>query len=132
MAEAAALFLRIVTMTQKITRIEINLVPLKLFCPRRLEDRKVPGYSPLPDDDPVVPDCQSAPTIGSEAHLMTFSVMPRQSIAPFGGQASYARTSAFTLYVTGTLFDHFCFALQFDRLVKTIEERSPPVDVVLN
>src|ERR1700752_1240136 len=47
----STLFLRIVTMTQKINRIEIDLVPLKLFSRRISEGwAMVPGYPLQPGD----------------------------------------------------------------------------------
>jgi hypothetical protein len=104
-------------MIPQINRIEANLIPLRLFTRR---------VTMTP------PDCQSAPIIGAEVHLMTFSIMPRRSIVPLAGEALGARTSAFTLYATGTLFGLFCYSLVLDRLVKAIEEQAPPIDVVVH
>ncbi len=104
-------------MTQVINRIERDLIPLKLF-PWRISEgwSMLPSYPPQFDADAatMMPDAHSAPDTGSEAHLMTFSVMERRSTA-----------SATTLYVTGTLFDLFCYSVNLDRLVEDMEGWSP-------
>jgi hypothetical protein len=104
-------------MIPQVNRIEANLIPLRLFSRR---------VTMMP------PDYQSAPIIGAEVHLMMFSIMPRRSIVPLAGDVLHARASAFTLYATGTLFGLFCYSLALDRLVKAIEEQSPPIDVVVH
>lgn len=105
-------------MTRELNHIEIELVPLTLFSQRISEGwTTVPGY-PIQ----IPPDYPSGPNMDSEAHLMTFSVMPRETIAPLGGQALHARTSAFTLYVTGTRFGLSCYSLGLVRLVEDFEE----------
>ncbi|MDK1494715.1 hypothetical protein QN219_32910 [Sinorhizobium sp. 7-81] len=105
-------------MTQELNRIEIDLVPLQLFSRRISEGwTMVPGH-PLQ----MPPDYPSGPNNASEAHLMTFSVMPRETIVPRRGHALHARTSAFTLFVTGTLFGLSFYSLELVRLVEDFEE----------
>ena len=104
-------------MIPQTNRIEANLIPLRLFSQRVMM---------------MPPDCQSAPSIGGEEHLMMFSIMPRRSAVPLAGDAFSDRSSAFTLYATGTLFGLFRYSIALDRLVKAIEERSPPIDVVVH
>lgn len=110
-------------MTQELNRIEIDLVPLKLFSQRISEGWTiVPGY-PLP----MPPDFQSGAKSESEAHLMTFSVMPTS--APIEGRALHARTSAFTHYVTGTRFGLSCCSLGLVRLVEDFEDSEQSVTI---
>lgn len=105
-------------MTQELNRVEIDLVPLKLFS-RRISE----GWTMLPGNPlQMLPDFQPRSNGESEAHLMTFSVMPRETRAPLGGLALHARTSAFTLYVTGTRFGLSCYSLGLFRLVEDFEE----------
>jgi len=98
-------------MIPQVNRIEANLIPLRLFSQRVMM---------LP------PDCQSAPSIGGEEHLMMFSITPRRSAVPLADEA------AFTLYATGTLFGLFCYSIALDRLVKAVEEQSPSIDAVVH
>ncbi|PZM15746.1 hypothetical protein [Rhizobium tubonense] len=110
-------------MTQELTRIEIDLVPLTLFSNAyRKAGPWVPG-SPLQ----TPPDGSSWPNTAFEDHLMMFSVMPRETITPPWGQASHARRSAFTLYVTGTRFALLCYSLGLVRLVGDFEDLFPSV-----
>lgn len=103
-------------MTEQISSIEINLVPLNLFT----------RHEGMP------PHCQSAANIVPDPDLMMFSIMPRRSATPFADEALRARKSAFTLYVTGTQFELFCYSFAIDRLVKDIEEQSAPMHFVLH
>jgi hypothetical protein len=98
-------------MTQDLNRIEIDLQ-------RMSEGWTMPSGNPIQ----MPPDYPSVPNLDPEAHLMTFSVMPRETIAPFGGQALHARRSAFTLYATGTRFGLLCYSLGLVRLVEDFEE----------
>lgn len=108
-------------MTQELNRIEIDLVPLKLFSRRMSE-----GPTTVPSDPLYMPsDYSSRPNAHSEAHLMTFCVTPRETTARLGRQAWHAPTSAFTLYVTGTLFGLSFYSLELVRLVDDFEELCP-------
>ncbi|WP_245456130.1 MULTISPECIES: hypothetical protein [Rhizobium] len=105
-------------MTHELNRIEIDLVPLTLFPSAYGKARPwVPG-SPLQ----MPPDGSSWPNTAFEAHLMMFSVMPRETITPSWGQALHAGRSAFTLYVTGTRFGLLCYSLGLVRLVEDFED----------
>lgn len=107
-------------MTQEPNRIEIDLLPLQLFS-RRISE----GWTALPGHPLYVsPDYALRPNTHSEAHLMTFCVTPCEPIASRAGQVLHARTSAFTLYVTGTRFGLSWYSLELVRLVD--EELSPP------
>jgi hypothetical protein len=113
-------------MTQELNRIEIDLVPLKLFSQRISVGWTIVPGCPLP----MPPDFQSGPPKSeSEAHLMTFSVMPPQTSAPIEGRALHARTSAFTLYVTGTRFGLSCYSLGLVRLVEDFEDSEQSVTI---
>ncbi|NLS06554.1 hypothetical protein HGP14_24910 [Rhizobium sp. P32RR-XVIII] len=100
-------------MTQETNRIESQLIPLKLF-----PDRISEGWTTAP-----TPDAHSAPDSGSEAHLMAFSFNKGRSAAPLDDQAMQSRTSAATLYVTGSLFELFCYTVNLDRLVTAMGEQ---------
>lgn len=104
-------------MTQELNRIEIDLLPLQLFSQRVSE-----GWSTLPSHPFYMPTNYPArPDTHSEAHLMTICVTPRDAIAPRGRQALHARTTAFTLYVTDTLFSLSLYSLELLRLVEDEE-----------
>ncbi|TCN15048.1 hypothetical protein [Sinorhizobium americanum] len=111
-------------MTQEPNSIEIDLLPLQLFSERVSE-----GWTALPGH-PLYkpPDYAPRPNPHSEAHLMTFCVTPREPTEHHGGRAMRARTSAFTLYVTGTRFGLSWYSLELVRLVE--EELSPPVQTL--
>ncbi|WP_018235375.1 hypothetical protein [Ensifer sp. BR816] len=105
-------------MTQEPNSIEIDLLPLQLFSQRVSE-----GWTALPGHPLYMPPAYAPrPNPHSEAHLMTFCVTPREPTAHHG--AMPARTSAFTLYVTGTRFGLSWYSLELVRLVE--EEFSPP------
>lgn len=109
-------------MTQELSNIEIDLVPLNLFSERMPEGWTIVPGSPVQ----LSPDYPSRPNSGSEEHLMTFSVVPREAMTPFGRQVSHVRESAFTLYVTGTLFGLSLYSLELVRLVEDFDEFCPP------
>jgi hypothetical protein len=100
-------------MTQEVRRIDSELIPLKLFSHRTSEG----GITAPMSDTHSVPDSRS------EAHLMAFSFNQRHSRVPLEVQASQDRASATTLYVTGTLFELFCYSVTLDRLVMAMEEQ---------
>lgn len=108
-------------MTPELNRIEIDLLPLQLFSGRISE-----GWTTLPGHPLYMPpDYPPRPDTHSEAHLMTICVTPRDAIAPLGGKALHAQTTAFTLYVTGTLFGLSLYSLALLRLVEDFEELCP-------
>lgn len=109
-------------MTQELSRIEIDLVPLDLFSERVPEGWMIVPGNPVQ----ISPDYPSRPNSGSEDQLMMFSVVPRETMAPLGRQVSHARQSAFTLYVTGTLFGLSLYSLELVRLVEDFDEFCPP------
>jgi len=109
-------------MTQELSRIEIDLVPLNLFSERVPEGWTIVPGSPVQ----ISPDYPEQPNSGSVEHLMTFSVVPRETTATRGRQVSFARQSAFTLYVTGTLFGLSLYSLELVRLVEDFDEFCPP------
>ncbi|SCW74790.1 hypothetical protein SAMN02927900_04528 [Rhizobium mongolense subsp. loessense] len=98
-------------MTQELNRIEIDLQ-------RMSEGWTMPSGNPIQ----MPPDCPSVANLDPEAHLMTFSVIPRKTVAPVERQALQSRTSAFTLYATGTRFGLLCYSLGLVRLVEDFEE----------
>ncbi|AJD42948.1 hypothetical protein RGR602_CH03641 [Rhizobium gallicum bv. gallicum R602sp] len=98
-------------MTQEPNRIEIDLQ-------RMSEGWTIASAYPIQ----MPPDYPSVPNLDPEAHLMRFSLMPRETISPLGGQALQSRTSAFTLYATGTRFGLLCYSLGLVRLVEDFEE----------
>jgi hypothetical protein len=93
-------------MTQEINRIDGELIPLKLF-PRRISESWITA---------PMPDAHLASDSGSEAHLMAFSFNEGRSTTPLEGQAT-------TLYVTGTLFDLFCYSVNLERLAMAMGEQ---------
>lgn len=108
-------------MTHELNRIEIDLVPLTLFPSAYGKARPwLPGY---PIQIPL--DGSSSPNTAFGAHLMMFSVMRRETTTPVCGQAWHAGRSAFTLYVTGTLIDLWCYSLGLVRLVEDFEDFCP-------
>ncbi len=109
-------------MTQELSRIEIDLVPLDLFSERVSEGWMIVPGNPVQ----ISSDYPSRPNSGSEEHLMAFSVMPRETMAPPGREVFHARRSAFTLYVTGTLFGLSLYSLELVRLVEDFDEFCPP------
>ncbi|PDT81458.1 hypothetical protein [Sinorhizobium sp. BJ1] len=105
-------------MTQELNRIEIDLAPLQLVSRRMSE-----GRTTVPSDPLYMPsDYPSPPNAHAEAHLMTFSVTPREPIARLGTPALHLQTGAFTLYVTGTLFGLSFYSIELVRLVEGFEE----------
>jgi hypothetical protein len=114
---------RIDTMTYELNRIEIELVPLTLFPSAQGKGRSWVPASPLQ----VPPDGSSWPNTVFEAHLMTFSTKPCETITPPWGEALHAWRSAFTLYVTGTRFGLWCYSLGLVRLVEDFENLCPSV-----
>ncbi len=108
-------------MTQELSRIEINLVPLALFSERASE-----GWMMVPGNPvQVSQDYSSRPNSRSEEHLMAFSVTPRETAAPLGRQVVQIKQSAFTLYVTGQLFGLSLYSFELVRLVEDFEELCP-------
>jgi hypothetical protein len=105
-------------MTHELNRIEIDLVPLTLFPSAYGKARPWITGSPVQ----MPPDRASLPNTAFGAHVMTFSVMRRETIAPSWGQALHAGRPAFTLYVTGTRFDLSCYSLGLVRLVEDFED----------
>lgn len=108
-------------MTPELNRIEIDLLPLQLLS-RRISE----GWATLPGHPLYMPaDYPQRPDTHSEAHLMTICVTPQNATAPLGGRPLHARTSAFTLYVTGTLFGLSLYSLELLRLVEDFDEPYP-------
>ncbi|QFI69050.1 hypothetical protein [Sinorhizobium alkalisoli] len=108
-------------MIQELNRIEINLVPLEVFSESASEGwRMVPG-NPVQNS----PDYSSRPNFGSEEHLMAFSVTPRETARPAGGQVLQFKQSAFTLYVTGQLFGLSLYSFELVRVLEDFEEFCP-------
>ncbi|APO76419.1 hypothetical protein AM571_CH03628 [Rhizobium etli 8C-3] len=101
-------------MTQDLNRIEIDLQ-------RMSEGWTMPSGNPIQ----MPPDYPAVPNLDPEAHLMTFSVMPRETILSLKGRALQSRASQFTLYVTGTRFGLLCYSLGLVRLVEAFEELCP-------
>jgi hypothetical protein len=108
-------------MIYELNRIEIELVPLTLFPSAQGKAGPWVLTSPLS----MPPDGASWPNTAFEAHLMTFSTKPSQAITPPWGQALHAWRSVFTLYVTGTRFDLWCYSLGLVRLVEDLENLCP-------
>ncbi len=100
-------------MTDELHRIQIELVPLTLFPSTYGEVGPSASGSPLH----TPPDISSSPTTDLEAHLMMFSVVPRETIKSPWGQALHAWRSAFTLYVTGSQFGLLCYSVELVRLL---------------
>lgn len=108
-------------MTHDLHRIQIELVPLTLFPSAYGEAWPWAPGSPLQ----TPPDIASRPTTDLEAHLMMFSVMPRTMMERPWGQALHAWRSAFTLYVTGTQFDLYCYSAGLVRLLDVSGNLTP-------
>ncbi|ASY65166.1 hypothetical protein SJ05684_b41840 (plasmid) [Sinorhizobium sojae CCBAU 05684] len=108
-------------MTQEHSRIEINLVPLELFSESASE-----GWMMVPGNPvQMSQDYSSRPNFGFEEHLMAFSVTPRETAAPLGGQVLQFKQSAFTLYVTGQLFGLSLYSFELVRLLEDFDELCP-------
>jgi hypothetical protein len=116
----SAFLLRIAIMTQELNCIKIDLAPLTQFFQGISKGWALVPGSPLQ----MPPDGPSGPNTAFEAHLMMFSLMPRE-ITPPGEDALHARRPAFTLYVAGTRFCLSYYSLWLARLLEDFEELCP-------